>query len=194
MDTNTTANFTGEYDTNNKPIIDKSYYENTINDHFKYYLDKLNYNPEKLTANHLNAIFNHIYNDIFKPTKTTQCNNKSNIPYSETNISILLDIYTSICRDNICIPSLYGFSLLTGIQEDTIKTYLTGAGLEILNARRDFIRNKLSDNNLGVTVLANNDPSVGLLYTRQNAIETQVIKQGLSLSDLNPTLLKGPEI
>ena len=58
--------------------------------------------------------------------------------------------------------------------------------MEIINNRKEYTRNKLFDNNLGLTVLANNDTSIGLLYTRQNAIETQAIKQGLSLSDLKP--------
>lgn len=191
----TSVNYSGLFDDNNKPIIDKQYYNNIIREKISYYIDALHYNPDKLTSNHINAILAHIQEDVFKihnkPYKTAS---NCNIPYSQTNISILLDIYTSICRDFVCIPSLYGFSLFTGIQEDTIKQYVTASSMEILNARREFVRNKLSDNNLGVTVLANNDPSVGLLYTRQNAIETQVIKQGLSLSDLNPTLLKGPEI
>ena len=128
--------------------------------------------------------------DLFKAHKPNTSNRNCNIQYTETNISVLLEIYTSICRDFIIMPSLYGFSLLTGIQEDTVKSIVTPASLEILNSRREYIRNKLADNNLGVTVLANNDPSVGLLYTRQNAIETQAIRQGLSLSDLKPITQK----
>ena len=82
--------------------------------------------------------------------------------------------------------SMYGLSLLIHTSEETIKKYVTSAELEIINNRREYTRNKLFDNNLGLTVLANNDTSIGLLYTRQNAIETQAIRQGLSLSDLKP--------
>ena len=182
----TSANYTGQLDQNGKPIIDKAYYKNAINDLFIVYLEQLHYNPDKLTANHLNAIFAHIQEDLFRDHTKPHPHKICSFPYTETNINILLDIYTSICRDCVCMPSLYGFSLLTGIQEETVKNKVTSASLEILNNRRDFIRNKLADNNLGVTVLANNDTSVGLLYTRQNAIETQAIRQGLSLSDLKP--------
>lgn len=185
--TELSANYTGQYDDQNKPIIDKSYYKNIIQDKFTYYLQALGYDQNKLTSNHLNAIFAHIQEDIFKPhNKPYKTASNCNIPYSQTNIEILLNIYTTICRDYVCIPSLYGFSLFTGIQEDTIKQYVTASSMEILNARKEYIRNKLADNNLGVTVLANNDTSIGLLYTRQNAIETQAIRQGLSLSDLKP--------
>ena len=185
----TSANYTGQLDQNGKPIIDKSYYNNAIREKIAIYIDALHYNPDKLTANHLNAIYAHIQEDLFRPNQTTPYR-KCNIPYTEDNLVTLLDIYTSICRDFVIMPSLYGFSLLTGIQEDTIKSIVTPASLEILNARKEYIRNRLSDNNLGITVLANNDTSVGLLYTRQNAIETQAIRQGLSLSDLKPIAQK----
>lgn len=181
----TSANYTGLYDDNNKPIIDKSYYSNVIQDRFKYYLEILNYNPDKLSANHLNAIFRRIQKDIFSINANQGHNEKCNIPYTDTNISILFDIYNTICSDFVCMPSIHGFSILTGIDDDKIKE-VTSITSENLKDRREFIRNKLADNNLGVTVLANNDTSVGLLYTRQNAIESQAIKTGLSLSDLKP--------
>ena len=182
----TSANYTGQLDQNGKPIIDKSYYNNAIREKIAFYIDALHYNPDKLTANHMNAIYRHIQEEVFAPHSNQGYNNKCNISYTETNISILLDIYTSISSDFVVMPSMFGFSLLTGIAEETIKSIVTPAALEIVNNRREYIRNKLADNNLGVTVLANNDPSVGLLYTRQNAIETQAIRQGLSLSDLKP--------
>ena len=186
MEIETSANYTGLYDETNKPIINYDYYNNVIREKIAFYIDSLNYTDIKITANHLNAILSHIYNDIFKPDKILISNKKCNIEYSKTNLNILFDIYISICRDFVIMPSLYGLSLLTGIQEDTFKQYVTPAGLEILNARREFVRNRLVDNNLGLTVLANNDTSVGLLYTRQNAIETAAIKTGLSLCDLKP--------
>lgn len=181
-----TVNYSGDHDQNGKPIIDKSYYNNAIRDKIAYYIDALHYNPDKLTANHLNAIYAHIQEDLFRDTKPTQTAKNCIIPYTETNITILLDIYTSICRDFVIMPSLYGFNLLTGITEETTKNIVTPASLVILNSRKEYVRNKLSESNLGITVLANNDTSVGLLYTRQNAIETQAIRQGLSLSDLKP--------
>lgn len=179
------TNFTGEKDRDGKNIINETYYNNAIRDRLNYYIQTLNYNPDKLTGNHLNAIFRHIYKDIFSHNCNQGHNEKCNVPYSHINISILYNIYTTICNDYICMPSLYGFSLLTGIDENKVKE-VTSITSENINNRREFVRNKLAENNLGITVLANNDPSVGLLYTRQNAIETQAIKQGLSLSDLRP--------
>ena len=182
----TSANYSGLYDENNKPIIDKTYYNNIIREKISYYIDALNYTDKKLTANHINAIFAHIQEDIFKTQETQISNKKANIEYTQTNLTILFNIYISICRDFVIMPSLYGLSLLTGITEETFKEYVTPSSLAILNARREFVRNKLVENNLGVTVLANNDTSIGLLYTRQNAIESQAIRTGLSLSDLKP--------
>ena len=181
----TSVNYTGQYDDQNKPIINKAYYDNAIREKIEYYINALHYNPDKITANHLNAIYRHIYNDLFKPADKQLYNRKCNIEYSQTNITILFDIYITICNDFVVMPSIYGFSLLTGINDDLIKG-VTAIQSETLNNRREYIRNKLADNNLGITVLANNDLSVGLLYTRQNAIESQAIRTGLSLSDLRP--------
>lgn len=182
----TRANYINKRDKDDKPIIDKAYYDNVIRDLINHYIEVLNYNPDKITANHLNAIFNHIRQDIFENKKPCKHNRKCNIEYTENNIQTLLDIYTTICKDFVCMPSLYGFSQLTGIQEDTVKSIVTSSDLEILNSRREYIRNKLSDNNLGITVLANNDTSIGLMYNRQNTIEKTMITQSLSFSDLKP--------
>jgi hypothetical protein len=79
---------------------------------------------------------------------------------------------------------MYGFSILTGIAEDTVKKYVTPADLEILNIRREMLRNALSDDRMGRIVLANNDSSYGLEYEKKNTIERETVKQGLNLSDL----------
>ena len=70
----TSANYTGQLDQNDKPIIDKAYYNNAIREKIAFYIDSLHYNPDKLTANHLNAIYNHIRQDIFAQTQTTISN------------------------------------------------------------------------------------------------------------------------
>jgi hypothetical protein len=169
-----------------KPAIDPTFYYNAIKDGINRYIIELQYNPDKLNANHYNAIFNHLYHDIFKPDHTKKLNPKCDIPYTKHNIQTLLNVYMSVCLDCNIPPSAYGFCLLTHLDDETVKRYLTDASTQILNARKEYTRNKLFDNNLGLTVLANNDTSIGLLYTRQNTIESQAIRQGLSLSDLKP--------
>lgn len=168
-------------------IIYPDYYKNAIQDEINNIIIEWSINPDKININQFNGIFNEIGNRLFKNTSDYKPNNKqANIPYNENNFTILLNIYKNICFKYNLPMSMYGFSLLIHTSEETIKKYVTTADLEIINNRREYTRNKLFDNNLGITVLANNDTSVGLLYTRQNAIETQAIKTGLSLSDLKP--------
>lgn len=168
-------------------IIYPDYYKNAIQDEIDNIIIEWNLNPDKININQFNGIFNEIGNRLFKNTSGYNPNNKQcNIPYNETNFTILLSIYKNICFKYNLPMSMYGFSLLIHVSEDTIKKYVTSIDLEIINNRKEYTRNKLFDNNLGITVLANNDTSVGLLYTRQNAIESQVIKTGLSLNDLKP--------
>lgn len=168
-------------------IIYPDYYKNAIQDEINNIIIEWSLNPDKININQFNGIFNEIGKRLFYTDTQTHINNKrSNIPYNETNFTILLNIYKDICFKYNLPMSMYGLSLLIHTSEETIKKYVTTADLEIINNRREYTRNKLFDNNLGITVLANNDASVGLLYTRQNAIESQVIKTGLSLNDLKP--------
>ena len=58
-----------------------------------------------------------------------------------------------------------------------------GAKSEIVNNRKELVQNKLYDSPLGVTVLANNEASVGLMYNRQNIIDKQTVAQNITVKD-----------
>lgn len=167
----------------NNGLINPDYYKNAINDLCKRYIDKLYPDEKKITNNHLLAIMPHIYESLFKPDHNLPNNQKCNIPYNEFNISTLYRIYIQLYNDYLCMPSMYSFSRLTGIDESCIDKYVTGARFEIVNNRREFITGKLTETPIGVTVLANNESSVGLMYNRQNMVEKETIKQGLTLND-----------
>lgn len=166
-----------------KDHIDIDYYKNVINDLCKRYISELYPDVNKITNNHLLAIVCHIYDVLFKPTKTTWLNLKCNIPYNEYNITSLLDIYIKLYNDYNCLPSLYSFSCLTGLDEGTIERYVTDVKYELTKNRREKVQGKLFDNPVGVVTLANNDIDTGLMYNRQNIVDHETVKQQLTLND-----------
>ena len=137
----------------------------------------------KITSNQLKSLLRECYYTLFKPTKNSFPNNRCNVPYTTENITALLDIYTAICERFCCIPSLFGFERFTGITEETTQKYVTASRLELTKQRKLFIQNKLTESPVGVIALANNDQDTGLMYNRQNMVEKETIKQGLTLND-----------
>lgn len=183
-DITTNQNYLAEPDENGKPRINPAYYKNVIVDYIHRYTQENGITPDKLTNNNMLAICQEIQEAVFNPSDIKQHNPKCNIPYTTHNLTELFYIYKSVCVKYGRIPSLYGFSILTGIAEDTIKKYVTPADLEILNIRREMLRNALSDDRMGRIVLANNDSSYGLEYEKKNTIERETVRQGLALNDL----------
>lgn len=182
----TDTNYLTTTDENNKPMINPTYYKNILIDYIETY--KQENELKKLTNNDMLSISLTIYENIFTsnhtPTRKNDNTPKNNIPYTPYNISALLDIYKSTWIRYNCVPSLYGFSILTGIAEDTVKKYVTASCVEISNLRREMLRNELYNDKTGRIVLANNDASFGLEYEKKNNIERETIKQGLSIVDL----------
>ena len=182
------TNYLTTLDENNKPMINPTYYRNIIIDSIESYMKEYDITRDRLTTNDLIAVSVGLFENVFKNPdrngKPTNPKPKSNIPYTQYNITTLFNIYKSIWLIYKCLPSVYGFSILTGIQEDTIQKYVTTAQPEIVNLRRDLLRNSLYDDRTGRIVLANNDNSFGLEYERKQAIENETIKRGLALGDL----------
>ena len=165
--------------------IDEHYYRITIGDIVQQTMTEYGYDPKHITANHLNACLTACRRALFDTRQSYIANPNSNpMIYNFDAVQKLFTIYMDICEQYICIPSLYGFERLTGLTEETTKGYLTPAGLAVLKSRKEYIQNKLADSTLGVTVLANNDSSVGLMYTAQNQIRQETIKQGLAVENL----------
>ena len=186
-----TTNFLTGTDENGKNKIDVSYYRNTINDLIIRYIEESQSNPykptinaDKISNNNMLSICIFIYESLFKRDKAYKTDASCNVPYTKYNITSLLNLYIDIVQSYGCIPSLYGFSRMVGIQEDTIKKIVTTSSIEMLNVRREMLRNSLSDDRMGRIVLANNDSSYGLEYEKKNTIERETVRQGLALNDL----------
>lgn len=184
------TNFLTETDENGQNKIDINYYKNTINDLIVRFIEETQNNPykptinaDKITNNNMLSICIYIYETLFKREKAYKTDAASNIPYTQYNISALLQLYIDIVQSYGCIPSLYGFSRMTGIDENTVKK-VTPSSIGIVNIRAEMLRNALSDDRMGRIVLANNDSSYGLEYEKKNTIERETVRQGLALNDL----------
>ena len=176
-------------------IIDYDTYESIIFDTFEQAMIDRGYDPNtrKLNGNNANALLRAVYKQVFKPSKTQINNQTSNITYNIDNIAILLDIYVDLCQQYNILPSIYGLCRLIGMDDQTLIKYdgqvlVSGErfsiGKILTDARQTSVLNELYTNNLGVTVLANNETTVNLCYNRQNMIEETAIKQGLSMQEL----------
>lgn len=177
--------YLSEQDENGKPMINPTYYQNIITDYIESYIEQNNIDRNKLNNNNMLSICLDINKAVFTNlNQAYRTDRRANIPYTEYNINTLLRIYVDTVISYGCIPSLFAFSQLTGIDEGTAQKYLTPASIEIVNFRREMLRNLLADDKTGRIVLANNDASFGLEYERKNTIERETIKQGLSLGEL----------
>ena len=168
---------------NEDGYINKAYYKNASLDIIQRQIQDKQLDPNKITANQLKALFRQCYYSLFEPETNNFPPYNANIPYNTKNIEILLSIYTEICEIYSCIPSLYGFTRFTGIEEETIQKYVTAARLEMVKARKDYVQNSLSNSQVGTIALANNDTDTGLMYTRQNLVDKQTIQQNITLKD-----------
>lgn len=168
-------------DTNNQ--INTEYYKNATIDIIQRCISDSGNDPNKITANQLRAYFRQAYYTLFKPDKPTIANNQNNIPYTSSNIEKLFNIYIDVCEMFSCIPSVYGFTRYTGIEEPTLYKYVTAARLQMLKSRKDYLQNMLSNTPIGGIALANNDQDSGLMYNRQNILDKQTIQQNISVSD-----------
>lgn len=184
----TSANYLPEPDEDGQPRIDPDYYRNVINDRIDDFIARKGKDPAKINGNDLMAAFIGIRESIFKQTHAER-NRRSNIPYTTNNIAALLDIYINIVVERGAHPSLYGFSWLTGIEEKTVKEYVTPAQFAILNIRREMLRNSLADDRMGRIVLANNDSSYGLEYEKKQATDREQIRQLHTANEL-PQLIE----
>lgn len=178
------TNYLQETDENGQNKINIDYYRNIIIDYINDYINTSGLDRNKLTGNDFLSIFKRIQSQVFKPHKNTFPITKCNIPYTDYNINALYDLYIDICFIYKVHPSLFQFSILTGLDESTIHKYVTRSQAETLNIRREMLRNDLSNDRMGRIVLANNDSSYGLEYEKKNTIERETVRQGLALNDL----------
>ena len=164
-------------------IIDHDFYYNASMDIIRREADNRGIDLSRVTTNQLKSLFRSCYNTLFKPNKKLPNNAASIIPYNTDNITTLLNIYIDISEYYNCMPSLFGFERYSGITEDTTQGYVTAARLELIKQRKTYIQNRLTESPVGSIALANNDIDTGLMYNRQNIIDTQTVKQGITLND-----------
>lgn len=171
--------------------IDTRRYFNAIIETIERAFEDRNIPIEKVTANRIMFAFSIVRETFFDHRQNIPLpHNTDPILYQSDNLRDIFGVYLKVCEYFDILPSLYAFERFTGITEDTTIAHLTAEQLELLKSRREWVRNKLGESTLGVTVLANNDSSVGLMYTAQNQIRQETIKQGLSMGEL-PKLGKG---
>lgn len=180
-------NYLTTLDDNGRQMINPDYYKNIIYDYINLYIQDNEIKKRDIDGNDLLSIFRSVNEKIFinhNKNPNNPASPNSNIPYTTYNIATLYKLYTDISLCYKVHPSLYAFYVLTGIEEDTTKKYLTRAGVDTLNLRREMLRNELAQDKTGRIVLANNDQSYGLEYEKKSALDRETIKQGLSLQDL----------
>lgn len=147
------------------------------------------------------SAWKYIYNLLYKPdSSTVRYNNKnSKIDYSDIGeINSICDIYIDLCFEYNIKPSQYSFSRLTGISRDTLNSWdngssrgssdAEGAGIEIKanlthsdivkkikDAQQEWYKSNLSDTTVGQITLANNDEEIGLMYAKNQLMQTNLV-------------------
>lgn len=140
-------------------------------DKFKLYIDDFieEYNIEKLDNQHQwNACLRYIYDHMFKPSKNMIDNRKCIVDYDNVNlVHKLCDMYIHYCSIYKRMVTIYGFSMLTGISEETIynrancNDKFSSSWLEIIkkldSGKLQSLDNKLYDSNnvTGQAILVN---------------------------------------
>jgi hypothetical protein len=133
---------------------------------------------QKLKHNTLDCALYAVFDDLFKPSKNLPDNKRSLIPYDDNSVlTRLVDVYIRLCNLTDNDSTMRGFSALTGIDDNTLwkweRDELNPERREIVKRitrnRVDMIENKLSDNPIGATALANNSKSLGMMWSRNTA-------------------------
>ena len=111
-------------------------YDSDIDLYTSEYIDNLSDETMIYKTMIFNGLLQYIYVHVFKyKGNTTRYHNKnSTIDYSNTDIiNHLIDIYISLCFKYNHIPSILGFSVMTGIDNQTITSWLNGEYRQVKN-------------------------------------------------------------
>lgn len=164
-------------------------YESQISALFhRYFSDRnIDLQKDKIRQTKFNAAWKYVFDNLFRPDETTiRYNNKnSKLDYGDLEqLNRICDIYLDICFEYNIIPSKFGFARLTGITEETMRTWangdfrasdekatLTHSALitKIDKCHKEYYRNNLADTPVGQITIANNDDEVGLKYAEKTA-------------------------
>ena len=132
----------------------------------------------KLKHNQFDGVLLRVYDELFKPDRTLDNNQKSLLPYDDIDVlTRLVNVYIRLCAITDNDSTLQGFSFLTGIDAWTLSRWSSdelnparcGLVKRITETRQGMIESKLSDNPIGATALANNSKSLGMMWSRNTA-------------------------
>lgn len=164
--------------------IDPTYYYNASIDIIERIATDQQIDLQKADTNKINYLLSQCYKILYAQNKKIWTNRQSIIPYTPENMERLVNIYLDIVHKYNALPSVNGFSLYTGIDDNTIYRAVTPVSGMIAKDRKGYIQNRLNNTPIGVMTLANNDIETGLLYTRQNIVTHEAVKRSLSFDDL----------
>lgn len=164
------------------------YYRNATLDIIEREAEKRELNPNKIPNQYITGILRVCYRSLFEPQQRERSKGNGaeacNIEYNERNISDLFNVYLGVMDECGTIPSMFGFYRYSGISEDALEHYVTGARSLATKTRKNYIQNKLADTPIGNITLANNDIDTGLNYSRQNMIAHETVKKALDFADI----------
>ena len=122
---------------------------------------------ENITSNQFGYILTRVADKFFKHTHILQDMDADGNNYNYDYIYNIAMFYRSICLKYNKVISVYGYSMLTGIDVDILERYkgldITNKYYKIIkiltNERENYIKNKLVDSNnvVGAIAVANNE-------------------------------------
>ena len=185
---------TAEVNRDDNGDIDTQYYLNASIDIIEREAERMGIDKTKITTNRFNGALREVYRCLYQTDNGAkrQHHEKCKTEYTEENIGKIAEVYTELCARFDVLPSADGFSIMTGIDENTGRYHLTGSHSTIQNSRKNAVLNKAFEHPVGVLALANNDPETGLMFARQNMIASQEIKHIDSISQLEDMRKRSP--
>lgn len=103
-------------------------YDNDIELYADEYIQRMK-DPDSIYNNHLAfaGMMRYIYNHVFRPHETLLYNSNSTIDSNNTQLlNHVWNIYTGLCYQYGTMPTIQRFSMMTGIDFNTIHTWETG--------------------------------------------------------------------
>lgn len=146
---------------------DLEVYENEIEIYAEDYIKSLANEDDIYKVSTFKGMLKHIFKHVFKAKKSekTLYQLKTNIDTSDIDtINEIWDIYTSLCYKYNHNPSLLGFSLLTGINDDTFHSWKVGEVRNASSVHSDSVKRWLKECELALADRTSEQNSVGSMF------------------------------
>ena len=180
---------TGAANIDESGSIDSEYYLKASIDIIDREAERMGVDKNKLTTNRFNGYLREVYRCLFRPDggakhKGGYHGETSKPEYTEENAERLAKVYIELCGRYDTLPSIYGFCIFSGIDDETANRHLTRSCSTVSKSRKNAVLNKAYDHPVGVLALANNDPETGLMFARQNMITAHEVKHCDDINEL----------